>query len=129
MDSLLKRILGEEKDDGFAVWKAVDVDDQIIGTFLHREDYTSDADTYKKVVIKIDATEVVSEGQKLEPGIYRVWQTSVLKKAIERKRPAKGDRIGIRYEGQKKGAKLKRFTVIIEEVEGSIEPDRIWYSS
>ncbi len=116
MDTLLDRILSAGSDR-FITWKSFEPNDLIIGTCIGIGDYTSNGDEFEKIAIKIDATDVVSNGEQLEPGIYLVWQTYMIKKRAEEQGLSVGDRIAIRFDGTPDGKKLKLFTIFIEHIE------------
>ena len=111
-DDLLRKI-EELQQRRFTTWKSIKVDDYIIGTCVDIKDVTKPEDPHRKVVILIDADEVVSDGEKLEAGLYGVWETCVLKRKMQEKLPMNGDRIGIRFDGYFEGKKkkMKRFGV------------------
>ena len=77
----------------------------------------------ESLVLKVDATEVMSDGERLPPGMITLWEKTMLKQALLDKRVCIRDAIAIIYDGEEQAGKgknpAKKFSVHVEKTDES----------
>lgn len=86
--------------------------DKIVGTIVELSELESQYGTYPLIIITTE------EGREFAIHCFR----TVLKNEVAKKRPAVGDRIGVKYFGQLPDKDFHGYKLVIERGEGSLEP-------
>lgn len=114
MATLLDRILEEKKYESLT-WRPEKPGDLVEGIVLTCGEVNTQ--NGPKLLIRVRARTVVSEGQTCEPGIYAIWEKAQVRQAAEERRLRAGDWIAIRFletEKMKTGGTKKLFAIIME---------------
>lgn len=119
MGSLLEQAI-QEKEYVSVSWKPEKAGDAIAGKVISCQ-YV-DTQNGTRLLIKIDATDVISGGIPLHPGIWAVWERAQLKQIAEEKQLRTGDEVAFVFKSEastKQGGKKKVFSAIVNHTAAS----------
>jgi hypothetical protein len=118
--SLLDEVIAAEKYTSPS-WSPKSVGDLIAGKCVGCR--VTDTRNGAKLLIRVDATNVVQDGVELEPGTYSVWERAQLKQIVLDKQLREGDEVALRYVGEEKtsqGGKKKTFAAVVRHTSDSL---------
>ena len=98
-------------------WKPLKFGDLIIGKCLLCN-FAFKTSFVTKLHIRIAADEVISDGEKLLPDVYSVWEKAQLRAAVIQSKLCAGDNVGISYVEEmatNRGNAKKKFRIQVEK--------------